>query len=77
MAKRINVARGGATFGRSGGMAGGRAQQNPLHEIAFLMRMQDPGHPNVVGLAEALDDGGLSIAGLMGFFLSLSFCLSS
>ncbi|CAM9474955.1 unnamed protein product [Scytosiphon promiscuus] len=34
-----------------------RILENPLHEITYLTRMQDPGHPNVVGLAEALHDG--------------------
>ncbi|CAM9856838.1 unnamed protein product [Ectocarpus sp. 13 AM-2016] len=31
-------------------------QENPMREAAFLTLVQDPGHPNVVGLAAALQD---------------------
>lgn len=33
-----------------------------MREAAFLGKMQDPGHPNVVGLAAALEDGRFPFA---------------
>lgn len=42
-----------------------------MREAAFLTLVQDPGHPNVVGLAAALQDGRflLALAGGSLFFL--------
>jgi len=42
--------------------------QNPLHEIAFLEKVQNPGHPNVVRLTAALEDGEfLAVLGVIEF----------
>ncbi|CAN0279762.1 unnamed protein product [Discosporangium mesarthrocarpum] len=35
--------------------------ENPLHEIAALEILSEPGHPNVLKLVEALNDGGLPL----------------
>lgn len=35
---------------------GGRSQEDPLKEIAVMQHLSDPGHPNVMGLVEVLED---------------------
>eukprot|EP00903_Cladosiphon_okamuranus_P018341 g16873.t1 len=35
----------------------GRMLEDPLHEIAALLKVQHPGHPHVLKMVEALDDG--------------------
>jgi len=35
---------------------GGRSQEDPLKEIAVMQFLSEPGHPNVMGLVEVLED---------------------
>ncbi|CAN0373473.1 unnamed protein product [Pylaiella littoralis] len=35
----------------------GQVMEDPLHEIAALARLQEPGHPHVLKVVEAVDDG--------------------
>lgn len=46
---------------------GGRSQEDPLKEIAVMQYLNDPGHPNVMGLVEVLEDQDC-------IYLVLPFC---